>query len=220
VNLPAQIPIMPLPRSILFPGAILPLHIFEKRYCKMLSDSLSTHRLFCVGTMRDAPPEENAPTVYDVLGIGLIRVAVEKADGTSNIIIQGISRAKIVNFIEGKPYQRAHVELLSTCGKETMTVDALSAKVAELAMVRAKLDHTITEKTLRYLINLKDPGAMSDLVSFSMLDDWHDQQTILETLNIEMRLQKLIYLLQREIERHRTFKDLQKKMNRKKIDLN
>jgi ATP-dependent Lon protease len=220
VNLPAQVPVMPLPRSILFPGALLPLTITENRYCRMLTDALSSHRLFCIGTIRDKPLIEPGENIYDVLGIGIIRVAIEKPDGSCNLILQGISRARIINFIDGKPYQRAHVELLTTKGNETNTVDALTVKVAELAVIRAKMDRTINEKTLKYLVTLRDPGTLSDLISFSLLDDWHDQQTILETLDIEIRLQKLVILLQKEIERHLTLKNLQKKMNRKKIDLN
>jgi len=211
---------MVLPGSILFPGAMLPLHIFEERYRKMLSDSLSSHRLFCVGTVRENPLEEKGKEVYKVLGIGIIRVALENPDGSSNIIIQGISRARILNFTEGKPYPSARIEILSTDGNTTDGVDALSSKVAELALTRAKLDHSITKKTLAFLTTLSDPSALSDLISFSMLGDWHDQQAILETLNIERRLRKLASLLQREIDRLLTIKSLQRKMNKKKIALN
>lgn len=213
---------MALPGSILFPGAIIPLHIFENRYRRMLTDSLNSHRLFCIGTMRENCTPEESIEVYSILGIGLIRVAVDKSDGSSDIIVQGVCRARILNFVDGKPYPRAHVELLSTTSPSNgkVTIEHLTEKVAQLAMQRGKLDRSISEKTLKYLTALRDPGALSDLVSFSMLDDWHDQQTILETLNIENRLQKLIALLQKEIERHKTINDLQKKIKKKKIDLN
>jgi Lon protease-like protein len=223
VNLPGEVPVMVLPSSILFPGAMLPIHVFEKKYRKMLADSLSSHRLFCISTFCDDTSFSlNDKHIHDIVGVGIIRVALENPDGSSNIIIQGISRARVLDFVEGKPYPRAHLELLSpqTQGEETMMVDALTEKVAELATIRAKLDKSITAKTLKFLIALRDPSALSDLISFSLLGDWHDQQKLLETLNVETRLRKLILLLKREIERIRIMNSLKRKMIKKKIELN
>ena len=52
MKIPSEVPLIALPRCILFPQAMLPLHIFEERYRQMLKDSLSSHRMFCVGTLR------------------------------------------------------------------------------------------------------------------------------------------------------------------------
>src|SRR3954471_24097143 len=103
INLPETAPVMPLPGALLFPHALLPLHIFEPRYREMLARALGAERMFCVSLIK--PPRHDWQTVdhfYDVATIGLIRASVERADGTSNLILQGLQRVRFTGFLQDK----------------------------------------------------------------------------------------------------------------------
>ena len=84
MQLPREVPVMTLPNAILFPGALLPLYIFEPRYRRMLADALHSHRLFAVAMQKPGRTRE-IPSA--VAGLGLIRVAVTKQDATSYLIV-------------------------------------------------------------------------------------------------------------------------------------
>jgi Lon protease-like protein len=91
VSLPAQVPVMPLPGALLFPHALLPLYIFEERYRKMLEYSLRDHRMFSVALIKPERGKWESPSdFFHIAGVGLIRACVGQADGTSNLILQGL----------------------------------------------------------------------------------------------------------------------------------
>jgi Lon protease-like protein len=207
---------MVLPRSVLFPHAMLPLYIFEERYRKMLKSILTGNRVFGIGTIRranDGNEEDEREGFYDVLCIGVVRVAIDHEDGTSELLLQGICRAKILELVKKRPYCRARIEPLESKGDQTVMTDALTAKIAELAKERSQFNSKISETTVKMITSVSDPGTMSDLVSYTFLDNWHDKQVILETLDLTNRLKKLITMLQHEIERLQILEKLKKQID-------
>src|ERR1044071_3407721 len=102
MRLPREIPVMTLPNATLFPQALLPLYIFEKRYRQMLADSLSTTRMFSIAMQKPARTRE---TPSSIASLGLIRVSVGHEDGTSHLILQGMPRVELEETICYKPYR-------------------------------------------------------------------------------------------------------------------
>jgi Lon protease-like protein len=89
VDLPDEIPVMPLPGAVLFPHALLPLYIFEPRYREMLDRALQNHRMFCVTLVKPSCTDWfAAEDFFHVASVGLIRACVGRGDGTSNLILQ------------------------------------------------------------------------------------------------------------------------------------
>src|SRR5207248_4718611 len=87
--------VMPLPGTILFPHALLPLHIFEPRYQEMLELALSEHRMFCVALVKPPRAEwKSTGDFFHIAGVGLIRACVGSGNGTSNLILQGLRRVR------------------------------------------------------------------------------------------------------------------------------
>jgi len=93
---------MTLPDAILFPQAMLPLYIFEPRYRRMLSDALGSHRMFSVAMQKPGRVRE---TPCRVAGLGLIRASVARNDGTSNLVLQGITRVELAETVRSRPYR-------------------------------------------------------------------------------------------------------------------
>src|SRR2546422_6295726 len=99
VALPKKLPVMPLPGAVLFPHALLPLYIFEPRYRQMLKHALTHHRMFCVALIKPHCAEwQSAADFFHTAGVGLIRACVEREDGTSNLILQGLERVRFTGF--------------------------------------------------------------------------------------------------------------------------
>jgi len=112
VKLPREVPIMTLPNATLFPQALLPLYIFEPRYRQMLTDALHSHRMFSVAMQR---PDRMRETPLPVAGLGLIRVSVGHKDGTSHLILQGITRVELGESVRTRPYRIQRIRPRRPC---------------------------------------------------------------------------------------------------------
>lgn len=107
--------LFPLPNLVLFPHVIQALHIFEPRYCEMLSDSLESDHLITMALLTpgwEMQVDQN-PAIGDVVCIGRIVSHTPTDDGRHNILLAGIHRAKIVSELGVEtPFRQARVELL------------------------------------------------------------------------------------------------------------
>jgi ATP-dependent Lon protease len=219
MKLPRETPVMTLPNATLFPQALLPLYIFEPRYRQMLKDALHSNRMFAVAMQK---PGNTRETPSPVAGLGIIRVSVRHKDDTSHLILQGIARVQLDQTVRYKPYRVQRIRPLETPPCDSIAVDALLAKVRELLEERIALDLPFPfpvvsaqpeisdpapsfspKEILGYLDSLTDPEQTADLVSCAVLPGGIERQTILETIDVETRLRRLIQFLLVEIQKKR-----------------
>jgi Lon protease-like protein len=197
---------MTLPNATLFPQALLPLYIFEPRYRQMLVDALHSNRMFAVAMQKPGSQRE-APS--PVAGLGLIRVSVRHKDDTSHLILQGVARVELEQAVSYKPYRVQRIHAMETPPCDNVVADALLDKVRELLGERVKLgikfpapdgkESTPPDEILKYLDSLTDPEKAADLVSCAVLPGGVERQAILETVDVEGRLRRLIQFLLAEI---------------------
>src|SRR5258708_35133010 len=219
MELPNEVPVMTLPTATLFPQALLPLYIFEPRYRQMLADTLKSERMFSVAMQK---PGRTRESPCQVAGLGLIRVSVDHNDGSSHLILQGLTRVELRQTVQYKPYRVQCIRPLQAVPNDSVMVDALLAKVHELVQQRlengpfpfpfpvvkqsgkqkasaAKTPNLTAKEILNYLENLPDADQVADLVSCALLPHPHQRQPILETVDFEARLKSLIHFLLAEI---------------------
>jgi Lon protease-like protein len=211
VRLPKEIAVMPLPNAILFPRVLLPLHIFEPRYRKMLTDCLADERMFAVALLRKGWEEEGRnPAPYPIASIGVIRTSVARPDGSANVILEGVARVRICEYVKQRPYRVARIEpLKSTDELVEAKREPLIQAVQQLAKARARAGVKLPKSVLAALRSIKNPDYLSDLVSYTLLDDYYDKQLMLETLDTDERLDKLVALLHRKVRQFALWKTVQ-----------
>lgn len=218
MEIPHEVAVMTLPNATLFPQALLPLHIFEPRYRRMLADALNSNRMFVVAMQKPTCLRETPSTIA---GLGLIRVAVDNPDGTTHLILQGMTRVEMAEAVRYKPYRMHRIRPLQAEPTDNVTVDALLAKVRDLVTERIELGFPFpfpltggsgakkksSKMTIKeivgYLDKLPDADQVADLVSYALLPGALERQTILETVAVEPRLKHLIHFLMTEITQHR-----------------
>lgn len=210
---------MTLPKATLFPQSLLPLYIFEPRYRRMLEDTLQSHRMFIVAMQRPGCQRE-LPS--PVAGLGFIRVSVDHEDGTSHLILQGLTRVELTRAVRYKPYRVERIRPLATPPCDSVAVDALMEKARELVAERIHLGlasgHSLPATTgsspsapgqpvgkdiLKYLGSLERPDQLADLVACAILQDSDARQAILATAQVDERLRRLIQFLLAEIRQQR-----------------
>jgi Lon protease-like protein len=222
MRIPAEVPVMTLPHATLFPGAVLPLFIFEPRYRKMLAEALATHRLLVVAGLRPGSQREEPEAVA---GLGVIRVSVDHEDGTSHLLLQGVARVRLQEAIRHKPYRVHRVEHVGGEQPDSVVADALMARVRELVEELLKLgvkpplalsaEHLDQGRpptpdtggnALCDLESLQEPGILADLVANALLQDSGSRQMLLEAGEVEARLRQLIQFLLADIRQRRKSK--------------
>lgn len=94
----AELSVFPLPNVTLFPGALLPLHVFEPRYRELLKRSLAARRIMAIARLKPGFEQdyEGRPPVFDVCGVGVVESCSERADGRFDITLRGLCRARIL----------------------------------------------------------------------------------------------------------------------------
>jgi Lon protease-like protein len=195
---------MILPEATLFPQAMLPLFIFEPRYRRMLAEVLDGQRLFVVACQKPGMPEESPAAVA---GLGLIRACVGHRDGTSHLVLQGIARVRLQGAVCPSPYPFVRINPVESIGHGSAAEETLVANVRELVakLVRGAefFKHTpdgsqmeVPSRALHeYLDSQQDAAQLADLVSSALLPDARERQTILELVDVEQRLRKLVQFL-------------------------
>jgi len=199
VSLPENVPVMPLPGALLFPHALLPLHIFEPRYREMLEHALRAHRMFCVALIRPQRSQwKTTDDFFHVAGVGLIRACVGCGDGTSNLILQGLQRVRFTGFEQSAPFPIARIEPLEVKTSASVETEALGAKVLELYSKLKTAGRQLPEKVDNYLSLLSDMEMLADLMAATFVNDPLRRQELLEELSLNRRLRLLIQYLREE----------------------
>ena len=191
-KLPETLPVMVLERLYLLPGGIQPLFIFEERYRRMLEHALSTDRVFAIGDRR------RDGSVRPIVTAGLIISAVRAADGTSQLVLQGIHRMRITGWQQEEPFLIATVEPFETDPGPAEKVNELSQEV-EALLEQFTLPEIAGNLILlrQRLSQRNDPSFTCDLVASLALRRPAISRALLE----ERRLLKRLEILIRELKR-------------------
>lgn len=139
VEIPERVPLFPLPEVVLFPGALLPLHVFEPRYREMTADALLGDRCIAVALLkRGFEPlyETDRAPIHRVVGVGRIVEFARLEDGRYNLTLRGDARARIVAEHRDRPYRVARIDPLPT------TCQGSQARIEEL---RTALQRSVLE---------------------------------------------------------------------------
>src|SRR3954469_13950258 len=131
------LPVFPLPQTVLFPGALLPLHIFEPRYRVMVKDVLATNKTLAIALIRETGERDanRHPLIEPVAGVGIIIDHAELGDGRYNILLRGRARVRLEELPFVPPYRRARATLMQPTTGEAAPRDvaALLASAAAFA---------------------------------------------------------------------------------------
>jgi Lon protease-like protein len=189
------LPLFPL-STVLFPGALLPLHVFEPRYRAMIRDVLDTHGALAVVLVTDPHriDEHGHPEIAKVAGAGVVIDHVELPSGRFNILVRGRARVSLdeLPFL-GKPYRRARATVMDP-RPGAPGPSELSALVSAATAFAAR----VREREPAFELHLpKDApaGLVADLCAHNLVLDARERQAALETLDVGARVRRVTEVL-------------------------
>lgn len=195
--------IFPLPSAVLFPAAILPLHIFEPRYRALVKDALAGDRMMAMGGFQPGweSDYQGRPPLSPICCVGAIAWHEEVEEGRYNILLKGVVRARIVSELPPEHlYREVKLELLPDAPFDGPEVEVVRQGVLELA---AGLPQATAQVLVQQAVRAP-AGELADLVAAAVVPDMERRKELLETLAVKQRLDEVFADLSDLIARTRT----------------
>ena len=213
IVVPAEIPLLPLRNTVLFPGVVLPITVGRDKSIKAVNEAYKGDKLVGVIAQKDTNIED--PSTKDLEDIGTVaRIVklIKMPDGGTTIIIQGKSRFQVEAILTDEPYFRAKIKKLE---EEEAPKDedfkAYVANIKDLAADIVQLSPNIPTEASIILRNIENPAFLIHFVSSNLNTDIKDKQRLLELNQIRQRADLLMQLLQKELQ----FAELKNKVTTK-----
>jgi ATP-dependent Lon protease len=189
-----SLPLFPLPGVILMPGVLLPLHVFEPRYRKMVRDVLDSHRSLAIVQILDDEVEEgHPPRIAEVGGAGTIVDCTELPNGRFNVVLRGRARVRLEELPFSPPYRRARCAVLPSTDAElpSSTISALLGAVTSFVGLVQRRDASFEFRLPR------DAGSelLVNASAQHLLIDGRDKQRVLEISSLQERADALTEIL-------------------------
>jgi Lon protease-like protein len=196
IEIPIEVPVMALANAVLFPHSLLPLRIFEPRYRDMLAHSLDGDRMFSVALMKRGIEEAiGIEDLCPVAGVGLIRACVGNENGTSNLVLQGLARVRLLAWTQERPFRIAKIEIAKSILGNPVEADALGEKVKEFCMRIERIGVPLPPNLMDHLKQIDSPEILSDVVAAAFVGEPFQRQKLLEAYEVCDRLRLLIQYL-------------------------
>ena len=200
-EIPELLPILPVRDAVVFPYMTLPLQIGRELSLQALEKALGEDRLVLLLAQKNASVEEPEPEdLYRIGTVGMIMRMIKQADRKVKVLVQGLSKARLVEVVSLRPFLMGKIQCLQeqVFSSVPLEVEAL------MRSVRQTLEDFLAMKSLPAEIlllteNISDPGVLADLVAANLNLKTLEAQQILECLDPALRLEKVAEHLQREI---------------------
>ncbi len=218
IEIPKELPVLPLRNTVLFPGVVLPITVGRDKSIRAVNDAYRADKLIGVLAQKDSNIEDPGVTdLEDVGTVARIIKLIKMPDGGTTVILQGKRRFKVGAVTAEDPYFKAQVVLLQEeeAPKE-QDFEAYVSNIKDLAAQIIQLSPNIPSEASIILKNIENPSFLIHFISSNLNTELHEKQQLLEIHHIKSRADLLMQLLQRELQ----FAELKNKLtNRTKTEL-
>ncbi len=200
VELPEELPILPIREAVLYPRMLLPLMVTQERMIKLIDAALLSNKMIGIVAIKHKEVEEVKPEHLFPIGCAAHILKMLKMPNNSlRLLIQGTSRIALGEFTQREPYIRAKVTPLKDQGEKTTDIEAVMVGVKGIFQKVVELAPNLPAELGIMAMNLEEPGALADLIASILNIPLEDKQTLLETLDVKARLEKANLFLTKEL---------------------
>jgi len=196
-----EIPLLAIRNTVIFPVLAFPINVGREKSLRAVDQSMEGDRLMGIVAQTDAKIED--PNTGELHAVGTavkILKSVKMPGNKLNVIIQGISRIKILEYVHTDPYLRARVEMLEEEELKGAEVSALLMNLREEAQRIIELSPHIPSEASFLVKSIDNPAILSDIVASNLSVSLEEKQDLLETLDVKERMEKVVALLTKEIQ--------------------
>jgi ATP-dependent Lon protease len=203
LNIPEELPVLMLRDIVVFPYMVVPLFVGREKSQSAIDSSLSSHRMILLLTQKDMEVEEpKRQDVYAVGTVALVMRMLKLPDGRVRILAQGLTRARVDELDEEKPYYSAKVTVLNDPDEEEKNIEgeAMLRNVRDGLDKASTLGKNIPPEVMIIAANVEEAGRLADLTAANLDLKVDEAQEILEIIDTYSRLKKVYEHLTKELE--------------------
>ncbi len=210
--------IIPLRNTVLFPGVMSPLSIGREASVAAAQEAARAEKPICFLLQHDAEKAEVAPDDVHWVGTsGQVVRYVTAPDGAHHLIIQGQSRVRVLEFLDGWPFLVGRVETIESPETMTPEVEARFLQLKERAAEAIQLLPNVNEELVGVVQQITAPALLADMVANLMDVSAEEKQSVLESFDVRQRLDKVLAMLGKRVEVLRLSREIGDK-TRKEFD--
>jgi ATP-dependent Lon protease len=204
VQVPPELPVLPLRDTVLFPNSFMPLAVAREASVRLVDEANSAGRLIGVFTQKEAATEE--PLQEDLYPVGTvthIHKMFKLPDGSLRLIVQGLARVTLEHIVQTRPYLRAGVTVAEDQlrDEDHLEIDALQRNIKSNFQQVVSLSPLLSDDLQSLAANITDPGKLADFIASSLTTIGTPiKQEILSTLDVRARMDALNRILIKELE--------------------
>jgi len=202
LRVPKELPVLPLRDIVVYPFIIVPLSVSRERSIRAVDQALADNRMILLVSQKDSKVEEpSEKDLFNVGTVGVIMRMLKLPDGRIRVLVQGVCRAKVDDFMRGEQFTTAILtRIVEPQVKATMEQEAMLRTVKKSLEKSASLGKAISSEVMVIASNLEDPGRLADLVASNLDLKIEDAQAVLKMVDPVSRLKKVNDLLNKELE--------------------
>ena len=202
IEVPGELPLLPLRNTVLFPGVVIPITVGRDKSIKAIEESYKTDKLVGVLSQKDSNVED--PGTNDLMAVGTVAKIVKlikMPDGGTTAILQGKKRFQLLSISAEDPYFKGVVKALDEqIIKNDQSFDASVASIKDLAAQIIQLSPNIPTEASIILRNIENPAFLIHFVGSNLNCEITEKQALLEMNDMRQRAELLLKLLQKELQ--------------------
>jgi len=201
-HIPETLPVVPLRNTVFFPGQVLPISVGRDKSLRAVEEAQRNNTPVLVIAQRDGEVED--PVLKDLYSVGSVARIVKTftmPDGTKNVLLQGVSRARVLSPMDDESFIKVAVQRINDEPTDDIEVEALVTSVRNVFHRMVELSKEYSDEHLSIVLNLDDAAGTADIAAAMMAASVKEKQKILETLNVKDRLQLVHRQLNKIVQR-------------------
>ncbi len=199
--IPEELPVLPIIDTIVFPQMVTALGVSTERELKLLDHVLTGKRLLALALQKKPKEKDVGPEdLYDYATAAVVLQMLRMPDNSARMLVQGVTRLRLVQFVREEPYLVARVESLEDIIEEDKETEALARSVSDQFIKMISMSASLPEELRIAVMNVEHPGRLADMIASHLSINIHEKEEILEAINVKERLKKVNTFISREME--------------------
>ena len=200
-SLPEALPILGLSDIVIFPGMVAPLLVDSQQSIRLIDDVVAGDRF--LGLMLQRKADLDNPQPEDLWEHGCaarVLKMLKFPDNTVRVLVEGLRRFKVKEFVAREPYLSAKIEVLKEISEESLEMTALARNAQAQFQEVINLSPALSDQVKVTALNTDKPGKLADLIAANLNLNLEERQRLLEINVVKERLTRLLPMVSRELE--------------------
>ena len=196
-----MMPVLPLRDVVVYPHMVIPLFVGRDKSIQALEKAMEDDKTILLVAQKDAAQDDpEVEDIYEIGSVSTILQLLKLPDGTVKVLVEGVRRARVVQFTRFDEYFEAEIEELEAESVDEREVEVLMRSALALFEQYVKLNKKVPPEILSSLSSIDDASRLADTIAAHLSVRIDQKQALLETGNIHSRLEQLIGRLEEEID--------------------